>query len=428
MSDRLPLRRTLTTTAVVFSGVGVILGAGIYALIGEAAATAGNAVWLAFVFAALIAAFTGLSYAELASMFPRAGAEYEYTDQAFGRGLAFVVGALVVLSAIVGAATVALGFAGYLHGYVALPRPALAAMLLVALALLIASGIRNSTAVIVILTVIQAAGLVGIIVIGLPYLGSVDYFEMPHGLGGVIQAAALIFFAYQGFEDVVKLSEETVQPERAIPRGLILALITTTLLYVLVALAAVSVGGAALLAGADAPFAVIVERVAGARTGLIFTFIALVATASTVLVMLLAASRLIYGMARAGSLPERLAWVSARTRTPTIALLLVTAAALLFLMVGTLRDVALLANFTLYVTFTIINAAVIGLRFRLPDRPRPFRIRGAVGRVPIVPVLGIATCVFFMWQIDRAAWMIGGGLIVLIFGIHGLMVTRRRYG
>ncbi|MGF1547654.1 MAG: APC family permease [Thiotrichales bacterium] len=421
MPESRSLQRTLTTTTVVFSGVGVILGAGIFALIGEAAVTAGNALWLAFVFAALIAAFTGLSYAELASMFPRAGAEYEYTRHAFGRALALVVGALVLLSAIIGAATVALGFAGYLHAYVALPLPVIAALLLLALALVIFSGIRKSAAVIVVLSVIQVAGLIGIIVIGLPYLGSVDYFAMPQGWGGVMQAAALIFFAYQGFEDVVKLADETVEPERAIPRGLILALLVTTVLYVLVALAAVSIGGAELIAGSGAPFAIIVEQAVGARTGMIFSLIALVATASTVLVMLLAASRLIYGMARAGSLPARLARVSARTRTPGYAIVLVTLAAVLCLLVGSLREVAMLANFTLYVTFIFINAAVIWLRFQLPRQPRPFRIRGAIVGVPVIPVLGLATCLLFMWQVDWIAWIIGGALIALAYLLFRLL-------
>jgi APA family basic amino acid/polyamine antiporter len=422
-SDPVELKRVLKTPEVVLSGIGVILGAGIYALIGEAAGMAGNALWMAFILSAAVAAFTGLSYAELSSMFPLAGAEYEYTSRSFGETLAFIVGVLVILSGIVGAATVSLGFAGYFQGITGLPLVGTAVLLLVVLAAIIFAGIRQSTAFIIVFTLIEAAGLIGIIIIGLPHLGSVDYLAMPLGFAGVLQASALIFFAYQGFEEIVKLSEETVNAERVIPKSLLIALGITILLYMLVAVAAVSVAGWEGLAGSNAPFAVIAGEALGEGAFFVFTVIALFATANTALLMLLASSRIMYGMARSRSLPAPFGIVHPKTQTPWVAVAGAALCSLLFLSLGNIRDVALVANFTLYVTFIVINAAVIVLRVRMPDSPRPFRLPLSPGGIPLLPLLGIATCLLFLLQLEAKVLAIGGGIIIAAY-IAGIIIRK----
>ena len=173
------LRRDLGLPAVTLSGIGIILGAGIYALLGEAAGMAGNAVWLTFAIAAVIAAFSALSYAELSSMYPRAGAEFEYVSNAFGKRLAFVVGWLIILSGILGAATVSLGFAGYFSDLVGLPVIPSAILIVLLLAGILLAGIRETARVAIAMTLIEAGGIVMIILIGLPYLGQVDYLDAP---------------------------------------------------------------------------------------------------------------------------------------------------------------------------------------------------------------------------------------------------------
>ncbi|KQC05658.1 MAG: amino acid transporter [Methanoculleus sp. SDB] len=421
--DQAQLKRVLTLREVVLSGIGVILGAGIYALIGEAAGLAGNAIWMAFLLTAAIAAFTGLSYAELSSMFPIASAEYEYTSRAFGQQLAFLVGILVILSGIVGAATVSLGFAGYFAGITGIPMMPTAILLLFLLSVIIFTGIKQSAAFIITFTLIEAGGLIGIIAIGFPYLGSVDYLEMPLGIAGVLQASALIFFAYQGFEEIVKLSDETIEPERIVPTGLLLALATTIVLYVLVALAAVSVAGWQALAGSSAPFAVVAEKALGPEAFLAFTLIALFATANTALLMLLSSSRIMFGMARSRSLPQAIGYVHPGTSTPLVAIVVAFVASVLFLSLGNIRDVALVANFTLFVTFAVINAAVIFLRFQLPGRNRPFRIPGSICRVPLLPVLGVITCLFFLFQMDVKILLIGA-LIIILASSAGFVLRR----
>ena len=273
-----PLKRDLGLLEVTLSGVGIILGAGVYVLIGQAAGLAGNAIWLAFGLSAIMALLTGLSYAELSSMFPKAGAEYDYVTNAFNARLAFVIGWLVFLSGVLAAATVALGFAGYFSALTSTPMLISAIVLLIVLTTLLLYGVKETARVAVISTLIEVSGLVIIIAIGLPHLGSVDYGEMPLGYSGLFAASALIFFAYQGFESMVKFSEETKKPETTVPKALILALAISVILYVLVSLSVVSVLGWQQLAVSNAPFADVVSAILGPDAAIIIAIIALFAT------------------------------------------------------------------------------------------------------------------------------------------------------
>lgn len=403
------LERTLSLPEVAVSGIGIILGAGVYALIGEAAALSGNALWMSFLFSALIAAFTGLSYMELSSMFTGASAEYEYTKRSFGDTLAFIVGIMVIMSGIVGASTVALGFAGYFGAFTNLPVLPAAIILLAVLSAVLVSGIRQSAAVAIVFTLIEAGGIVAMIAIGLPYIGSVDYFEMPLGIAGVFQASALIFFAYQGFEEIVKLSEETVEPERTIPKGLMIAVVVTVVLYMVVSISIVSIGGWEAVAGSKNPFAAVGETIFPGG-GAAFTLIALFATANTALLMMLASSRIMYGMAKEGRFPRAFSRVSRKTRTPAYSALAVFVFSVAFCLLEDIKDVALIANFTLFFTFAVINAAVIALRFGMPERPRPYRVPFSIRKVPVPAVLGILTCLFFLSRMDP--FILGIGIVI----------------
>lgn len=407
------LRRELGLAAVVLSGVGIILGAGIYALLGEAAGMAGNAVWLTFLVAAAVAGLSALSYAELSSIYPKASAEFEYVSRAFGGRLAFVVGWLIILSGILGAATVALGFAGYFSDLVGLPLLPSAVMIILILSGILIAGIRETAGVAISMTLIEVAGIVMVILIGLPYLGRVDYLEMPLGIPGLLQASALVFFAYMGFEEMVKLSEETRNPERTIPVALVIALAISTLLYVLVSVAAVSVVGWEQLSTSRAPFAEVAAVALGPTAFTLISVIALFATANTALMMMLASSRITYGMASSFSLPPSLARVHPRTQTPWTATIVVAIATIAFLFAGEIEFVANVTNFTLFATFIVINASVILLRYRAPDLPRPFRIPGSIGSLPVLPVIGIASTLILLAHLEPLVLLLGGFMIVL---------------
>lgn len=420
MSRKVDLNRTLGLWEVTLSGIGITLGAGIYALLGEAAALAGNAVWMAFALSSIVAIFTGLSYAELSSMYPLASAEYEYTSRAFGKSIAFVIGWLIIFSGMIGAATVALGFAGYFHALAGAPMAPSAMILIMILSAIIFIGIKQSALIAIAFTIIEALGLIIIIVLGIPHFGAVDYLEMPLGPKGVFQAAALIFFAFIGFEEIVKLSEEVKEPEKTVPRGLILAISGSIILYVLVSISAVSILGWQELSRSSAPFADIAFAAFGRNASLILSVMAIFATIKTVLLMILASSRIIYGMAESSSLPRVLAAVHLSTRTPWAAITLAMIVSIAFVFAGDIAFVANINNYTVFVTFIFVNAALIVLRRKEPDAPRPFKVPLSLGSIPLLPAFGLVLNIFMLLQLSIYALAIGitltlaGGIISLM--------------
>jgi APA family basic amino acid/polyamine antiporter len=423
--DRQPsypsLRRELGLFEVTLSGVGIILGAGIYVLIGQAAGLAGNALWLAFGISAIIALLTGLSYAELSSMFPKAAAEYDYVANAFSTRLAFVIGWMVFLSGVLAAATVALGFAGYFSALTGSPQILSAVAILILLTGLLVYGVKETAWVAVVSTLLEMAGLIIIIAIGLPYLGSVNYLEMPQGFSGLFAASALIFFAYQGFESMVKFSEETKSPETLVPKALILAVVICVVFYILVALSVVSVMGWEQLSVSKAPFADIVSITLGPDAAILIAIIALFATANTVLMSMYASSRILYGMAGSYRLTAGFARVHPGRRTPLTAIVFCGFLSIVLLFAGDIAFIANVTNFMLFVTFIVINAAVIFLRYSSPEFPRPFRIPFSVGKLPLIPLVGLVFCIFLLAQQELS--VLGLGVALTLVGIVLMVVV-----
>jgi APA family basic amino acid/polyamine antiporter len=418
------LRREVSLLEAVVYGVGIIIGAGIYSLIGEAAATAGNALWLAFLLAAFISAFTALSYAELSSMFPRSGAEYFYVKHAFNsEALAFITGWLIILVEVIAGATVALGFGGYLHRLVGIDQVSSALLLLALLATVNYSGIKQSVRFNMLLTLVSVLGLVMVVLGSAGRLGSVNYLEMGFGFAGVLTATTVVFFAYLGFEDLANLAEEIRQPERNLPRAILLALAITTLLYVLVAIAAVSVAPWQEFSASEAPLAVVVMR-AGLPQEVII-LIALSATASTVLIFQIASSRMLYGLAKDGALPQALAKVHSTRGTPHVAIAAATLLSMGFVLTGEIRLVALLTDFCAFVIFALVNLSAVALRLSHPELRRPFRAPIDVGGVSLVSVLGVLSCLAMLLSFEARIALAFAALTLLGIAAH---VLRRRGG
>jgi APA family basic amino acid/polyamine antiporter len=401
------LKRSLGLWQVTVSGVGIVIGAGIYVLIGSAAAEAGNALWLAFIVAALLSALTGLSYAELASMFPSASAEYEFARQAFNEFLGFIAGWVMVLGNLIGAAAVSIGFGHYVGRFADWDYRVSAACLLFFLAVVVLGGLQRSIWLTVFLVVLQVGGLVVVIVAGFPHLGDRDLLA-GGSVSGVLGAGALVFFAFIGFDEVVTLSDETRDAKRTIPRALLLALGISTLLYVLVAISAVSVIDAGALAGSDRPLTLVMAHDWGGKAADVVAVIAIASTTNTTLLLMTAASRLIYGMARRGSLPGAFARVARRGSSPYVATLLVLAGTLIFVIPGELKLTASATDLAVYVVFIFVNLAVVILRLRRPDLPRGFQTPGRFGKLPLTPLLAIASVLLMMAFLDASAWLIGG--------------------
>lgn len=411
-ADGAGLERALGPLQVTASGVGIIIGAGIYVLLGAATAKAGAAVWISFVLAAVLSALTALSYAELASLFPKASAEYEYTRQVAPEWVAFLVGWMMIAGMLVAAAAVALGFASYIARFADLPQRPVALALLGVEAAIAAAGIGRSAMVTLVLSLVQVGGLVFVIVIGVPHLGQVNLVEGA-APAGVLGAAALVFFAFIGFDEVITLSEETRDPTRVVPRALLAALGISTLLYVAVAIAGVSVLGADALGRSARPLADVMAHSLGSAAGDVVAVIAALSTFNTSLLALTAGSRLFYGMASSGAMPRPLAKVHRRTRAPVNAVLVSALVAAAFVLVGDLTLVASVTDFAIYLVFIAVNGAVIVLRWRRPDQPRPFRSPGAVRRVPVLPVLGLAAVAVMAPQLHVESIGIGLGMVAV---------------
>ena len=406
------LKRSLSLFQCTLMGVGVMLGAGIYALIGQVATLAGNAVWISFLLASLVAACTGLSYAELSSFIPRAGGEYYYTRRAFGGLPAFLVSWLLVIGIAIAAAAVALGFAGYLNALISVDLVWSASLLVAITAAVLVYGIQQSAWVAAVCTALELLGLAAVICVGIPQLGTMDYFATaPTGASGVVSAAALIFFAYIGFEEIVQLAEETHDATRNIPRALLWSIAITTFLYVLVAISAVSVLGWEKLGASESPLADVVAITFGRHAFWGLSVIALFSTGNTVLILLMSAARLVYGMAEDGKLPAMLATVHPSRRSPYVATLLVSLVAVVPIV--SLKHIAVVANLTTFAmltAFVIINAAVIVLRYREPQTERPFVVPIRLGKLPLVPLIGIVSSLGMLSYVGAMAIGIGVAL------------------
>ncbi len=410
------MRREIGLFAVTSWGVGIILGAGIYVLVGEAAGIAGNSVWLSFIIGAMVASLTGLSYAELSSVFPRDAAEYVYVKIACGcEILSFMVGWLTILTGIISASTVALGFAGYFQGLFGVPRVLAALVLIAILSYINFLGIKESTRMNILFTLVEAAGLVLLIAIGLGSLGNVNLLEAPNGSSGILSAAALIFFAYLGFEDIVNIAEETKKPEKTIPKALILSVLITTFLYVLVALISVSLVDWQTLGLSNAPLASAASQVLGENAFTVMSIIALFATSNTVLIMLVVGSRMVYGMAKEGAFPRVLSRVDPRKETPRLAILVTMFVSIIFLFMGDLELVAALTSFGAFITFAFVNISLIYIRYRRAELERPFRAPLNIGKFPITGLLGLLTCLFLVSQFNTT--VILSGSIFLFAGL-----------
>jgi APA family basic amino acid/polyamine antiporter len=385
------LRRTLSLWQVSLSGIGVILGAGVYALIGPAAAKAGNALWLSFLLAGLTAGLTAYAYARLARLVPKNSPEFQYTALAFGPRVGFVAGGLMLVADVLAAAAVTIGFGGYLSHLVGTSITVSALALVVVLAAILFAGVQQSVAVAIVLTGLEALGLVFVIVVGVPSWRGTDYFVAPHGFNGVSAAAALIFFAYLGFDELGNFAEEMRRPERDLPRALFISMTATTVIYVLVALSAVAVVESTRLGASDAPLALVAGRVLGARADTALSLLALAATANTALLFLVSASRSIYGMAAAGVLPKRLAHVGPRA-IPVTSTLLALGLLVVLVAVGTLPQVAALTDAAVLVSFMLVNASLPWLAAR-----RRTPARGAVRAIELVlPSLGFLLCAWLL--------------------------------
>jgi APA family basic amino acid/polyamine antiporter len=408
--------RVLGLHHVTASGIGVIIGAGIYILIGPATQRAGALVWMSMIVSAVVCAFTALSYMELTSMFPRAGSEHEFARQVFPEWVAFTTGWAMAVALVVAASAVSLGFARYLSEFVNIPERPGAVLLLIVVWLIALTGMQHARWLIIVLSAIQIGGLLLVVALGVDTVGDVNLWQ-GNGASGVLSGAAVIFFAYIGFDEVITLSEETHNPSSTIPRALFLALGISTLIYIAVAVVAVSVLGVDGLANADQPLTAVMEIAIGGVAVDVVGAIALATTANTTLLASVAASRMLYSMANTGHLHPRFAEVH-NGRAPRFALGVVIMGAIFLAILGGIEMLAEASNALIYVMFIVVNIVLIMLRYQRPHDHRPFRVRGDIGWLPVLPVVGILATTAMATQLDLQPLLIAFTLLATGVVVH----------
>ena len=382
------LRQRIGLPLLTAYGVGVMIGAGIYVLVGAVAAEAGGLAWIAFLVAGLVALPSALSFAELAARVPEAGGAAAYMRAAFGSpALAMLVGLAIVVAGTISAAAVLRGGVGYLTGIVPID-PALAILILGALLTCIAIwGVVESLAFAAILTAIEVLGLMMVIAAGLlappvvETLAAPNAGDVPGILPGILAAATLAFFAFIGFEDVVNLAEETRDPQRNVPRAVVIALVLVSLIYAAVAFAATRAVAPADLAESARPLALVWQAWAGSPA-IFLSAIAVAAALNGVLAQVVMAARVLFGLGRHGGPFAPFHRAHPRLGTPVLASLLVGAAMIAAALLLPVAELAEVSATTLLVVFVLVNAALLRIKRRDPA-PAAFQVPG------VVPALGL---------------------------------------
>ena len=366
---------------------------------------------MSFVIAAIVAMFTGLSYARFGRLRPKNAPEFQFLNMAFGPIPGFLAGWLILWATVISSAAVALGFGGYLEHIVGVPYLAGAIGLIILCSVVVFVGVGESVILAGILTIVEVTGVVLIIAIGIPSIGQVNLLEMPMGISGVIGAASLVFFAYLGFEGMANLSEEMKKPERDLPKAMLLALGISTILYILVAVSAVSVLGWQDLSQSSAPLATVASKLLGAKADLLLTLIALGSTANTVLLLLFASSRAMWAMSCAGALPAAFCVIGGKRHTPWLTVIIVGVIASIFALIRNIGDVAEFTNFATLLAFTGVNASAIRIFIKESSS-------GGLRHILTNVIMPTAGLIASLWLAINAGWRAAVfGIALLVAGI-----------
>jgi len=414
---------------LVMLGIGAIIGAGLFSLTGIAAAeNAGPAVVLSFVVAAVGCAFAGMCYSEFSTMIPIAGSAYTYAYATMGELLAWIIGWDLVLEYAVGAATVSVSWSSYVvklfHSFgIELPAsltacpfdpiPGIinlpAVFIILVMSTLLIIGIQESARVNGFIVVIKVAIVIVVILVGFAYVNSANYhpFIPPNtgkfgefGLSGVMRAAAVVFFAFIGFDAVSTAAQEARRPQRDMPIGIIGSLAICTILYVLFARVLTGMVNYQIFKGDASPVATVIKQFPSQALQVVIVIGIIAGYSSVILVMLLGQSRVFFSMSRDGLLPRVFSDVHPKFRTPWRCNLIFMAFVSLFSGFLPISKLGHMTSIGTLLALVIVCIGIIVMRRTRPDLPRPYR----TPLVPLVPILGVVTCLAMMASLDVATW------------------------
>ena len=413
------LKRHIGLIALTLYGVGDILGAGIYGLIGQAAGQMGYGVWLAFLTSMVVAMLSGLSYAAVGSRFPRAAGAAFVTHQAFRlSALTYVVGLSSLASGLTSMATASRVFAGYLKAYLPfVPIEVIILGFLFFLAAVVWKGIRESMWANSVCTLIEVSGLLFIIVIGVGTLGSVNYWDAftaqnPEGVlspGLVLGGAVLTFYSFIGFEDILNVSEEVKNPKKTVPRALLAAILISSIIYVLISLIAVSAVPPSILKESHQPLVDVVRTLRPDFPYPLYSLVSVFAVMNTALLNFVMGSRLIYGLSKQKLLPQALSKVHHKTATPHVAIVFILMILVVLAMLGDIASLAKATSVLLLCCFIMVNLSLIWIKLRdKPPEPGTFDIP------LVIPAAGFVSCIVLLYFAQMRELRLAGLILVSI--------------
>lgn len=425
MEAKTPLKRHLGLVALLFYGIGDILGAGIYALIGPASAAAGSHLWVSFAIALAVALLTALGYSEMTSRFPKSGGVSHFADVAFDRPVvSFMAGWLLLFVSIVSMATLTRAFSGYFSKLgVDIPAPIVMPLFLIAVGLVNFHGIKNSSIANIISTSIEATGLLVVIVAGFAILGGTDRPEVaatPFDWSGVLKGAALAFYAFIGFEDLANVAEESIRPKKNLPRAILGSLGVAGSIYITIGALSTTTVGANDLAGSSAPLALLVSRSGLPIPTALFAVIALFAVLNTCLLNSITGSRLLYGLAEQNLVPRFFSAVNPTRQTPHFSIVAVILAAGVLSAFSSLGVLAGATSVLILIVFCTTNLALLKVKRTMKRDPEAFRVPAWIAVVAIVANVGLLTAS------SLKSIGIAVAIAALGFIIHFAMVTFAR--
>ncbi|MBA4547521.1 amino acid permease [Thermoactinomyces intermedius] len=435
------LKRDLGAFDLTMLGIGAVIGTGIFVLTGAGALKAGPALAVSFVIAAIACAFSALAYAEFASMAPVSGSAYTYSYATLGEIIAWIIGWDLVLEYLFAVSSVSVGWSGYfqslLGGFgIHFPDALTAApgavegvttyfnlpaflIVMIIITFLLSRGITESKRANNIMVIIKVAVVLLFIIVGAFYVKPSNWEPFaPFGFDGIFSAAALVFFAFIGFDAVAAAAEETRNPKRDLPIGLLTSLGICALLYVIVTLVMTGIVPYQEFAkDLSHPISLALQKAEQDWFAGVIDLGAIMGMTTVILVMLYGQTRIFFSMSRDGLLPKAFSWVHPKYKTPYTSTWIIGTIAAFVGALLPLDKLAELVNIGTLFAFTVVSLGVIILRYTQPDFPRPFRCPG----VPVIPAIAIFACLFlisnlavFTW-IAFAVWFVIGLIIYFTY-------------
>jgi APA family basic amino acid/polyamine antiporter len=414
----LGLKRTLNLLDATSVGIGAIIGAGIFVVLGVAIGYAGPAVIISIVIAGIVGSFTAFSFAELGSAIPKEGGAYAYTNDLISPSVGFIVGCLWIFAQIVAGSTISLGFASYFVAIFPVFSVRIVAIIAAsALTALNLIGIKQSTAVNNVLVMVKIAILCLFIGFGVLYFQPQNLSQFsPNGLYGILQGAGFIFFAYLGFGRIATLGEEVKNPEKILPLSILIALIVSVVIYILTGFTATGLQSYQILAQSGSPLAEAAKATGNFTLVAAVSLGALIATTSVLLTNLIGLSRVAFAMARNNQLPKSIAKVSSKFGTPYVSILAMGALLTVLAFILDLKQAAAITSFSILCVHLTVNISAINLRRKKADA-----IKFRVPFYPLVPSLGLVSCIILMFSLPQESWAVAAVVVIVSAALYLLL-------